>query len=233
LKLVLLPGMDGTGHLFAPLLHSIPEFDCQIIPLPEEGNQCYPSITEWVKDKLPEENFILIAESFSGPIGLELAKAQPDNLKGIIFVATFLSPPNKLLTTLARFLPLKLMSRLPFSSYVLKRLFLGSGASNELVDLFRSTINSLPPSLISARLNTISSLVFSPARLDLPVGYIQARSDKLIQKNKICEFKAKFKDILIKPIEGPHFILQAKPNECSEVIRELVSSFKRHTKDNL
>ena len=45
MKLVFLPGMDGTGKLFSPLLQ-----------------------------ELPEDDFILIAESFSGPIGYELSK---------------------------------------------------------------------------------------------------------------------------------------------------------------
>ena len=152
--------MDGTGNLFFPLIRELSEFDCLVIPLPNEGSQTYRSITNIVREKLPEEDFILVAESFSGPIGATLAKEGGANLKGVIFIATFLSSPNKLLLSIAKFLPLKLLSKLPLSRFFHRALFLGSNASNELVDLFQSTVNSLPSVLIKSRLSAMNSLSY-------------------------------------------------------------------------
>jgi len=219
--------MDGTGDLFTPLLRTLSEFDCEVIALPQTGDQDYSSITKKVREKLPEEDFVIVAESFSGPIGAALAKEGGENLKGIIFVATFLSAPSKLLLAFAKFLPLKLLSRLPLSAFFHKALFLGSGASNELIDLFQSTVDSLPSSLIRARLSTMYSLSYDPEVIDLPVVYIQAASDKLVPPTKAVEFSCSFNNIIIKTVEGPHFILQAKPTECAIVISELVPLLTR------
>ena len=229
MKLVLLPGMDGTGGLFSPLLRALSEFDCEVISLPQTGDQDYSSITKQVRDKLPEEDFVLVAESFSGPIGAALAKEGRANLKGIIFVATFLSAPSKLLLAFTKFLPLKLLSRLPFSAFFHKALFLGSGASNELIDLFQSTVGSLPSSLIRARLSAMYSLSYDPEVIDLPVAYIQAASDKLVPPKKAVEFSCSFTNIIFETVEGPHFLLQAKPTECAVVISELVPLLTRRT----
>jgi pimeloyl-ACP methyl ester carboxylesterase len=221
LKLVLLPGMDGTGDLFSPLIRELSELDCLVIPLPNEGSQTYRSITNIVREKLPEEDFILVAESFSGPIGATLAKEGGANLKGVIFIATFLSSPNKLLLSIAKFLPLKLLSKLPFSRFFHRALFLGSSASNELVDLVQSTVNSLPSVLIKSRLSAMNSLSYCSEGIEFPVAYIHAASDRLVPSGKAHEFRAIFNKIIIQTIEGPHFILQAKPAECAVVISEL------------
>ena len=222
MKLVLLPGLDGTGDLFAALLIELSEFECWVITLPATGAQDYPSIVEQVKEKLPKDDFVLVAESFSGPIGAVLASEGLPQMKGVIFVASFLSPPKKLLVGFARYLPLKMLSKMPLAGYLHKLLFLGPDASHQLVDLFQQTILSLSPQIIKARLKSIQSLSVSSENLDLPAAYIQALSDRLVPAGKIVEFKSRFENLTIQPIEGPHFILQSKPAECAVAISELV-----------
>lgn len=219
--------MDGTGNLFSPLLRALSNFDCELIRLPETGAQDYASITRYVKEKLPEEDFIIVAESFSGPIAAALAKEGIDSLKGVIFVATFLSAPSRILLAIAQILPLKLLSNLPFAKHFHKALFIGAGASNELMHLFISTVRSLPSVLIKARLSSMHSLAFSADKIELPVGYIQAASDKLVSADKFIEFDNYFNNIHIRKIEGPHFILQANPKECAVAITELVNLLTR------
>jgi surfactin synthase thioesterase subunit len=59
---------------------------------------------------------------------------------------------------------------------------------------------------------------------NLPVVYIQAAGDKLVSATKANEFSRYFNNIAFKVIEGPHFILQARPLECSVIISELALS---------
>jgi len=219
--------MDGTGNLFSPLLQALSEFDLEVISLPESGSQDYASLTMYVKEKLPDCDFILVAESFSGPIGARLAKEGIKNMKGIIFIATFLSAPNKFLIAMARVLPLKLLTSLPLAKLFYKALFLGSGASNELTRMFQYTIQSLSPELIKARLNSMHSLEFELGSIEYPAGYIQAASDRLVPPEKAIEFSRCFKNLIVRTIDGPHFILQAKPVQCAVVITELADLFTR------
>ena len=66
MKIILLPGLDGTGDMFAPILSLLTDFDTEVISLPQSGSQDYETLCEHVKLSLPSEDFILIAESFSG-----------------------------------------------------------------------------------------------------------------------------------------------------------------------
>lgn len=221
MKLILLPGLDGTGELFYPLLMALSGFDCEIIRLPEEGDQDYQSLTSWVRDRLPQQDFILIAESFSGPIAAALAQEGIKNLKGIIFAATFLSAPDKLLINTAQFLPVRFLTTLRWIKYIHKALFLGMDADKELIQQFKSTVSALPSDLIKARLSSILSLPIKLGRCDLPVVYIRAQGDRLVSSKKANEFAGYFSRITIKVVDGPHFILQAKPSECAAIIAEL------------
>lgn len=67
--LVLLPGMDGTGELFASLLAQLGgETRSIVVRYPTCEFLNYDALTEVVKAQLPDgESFVLLAESFSGP----------------------------------------------------------------------------------------------------------------------------------------------------------------------
>ena len=224
MKIVLLPGMDGTGELFLYILEHLKEFDTQVIPLPQTGNQDYPTIINYIKSKLPNDEFTLIAESFSGALAAELAKEHIPNLKKIVFVATFLSPPNAMLLSIAAKLPLKSLSKVPLAKYFQKQLFIGKSANPELVDLFQSILNALPSDILSNRIKTMQSLAFSCESIDIPCLYIQALSDRLVSENKYLEFQQYFSNIKLVQFDGPHFIMQTKPKECAIAIAEHASS---------
>lgn len=141
MKIVLLPGMDGTGELFELVLNELSEHECLVIPLPSSGKQDYCSLVEYVKSKLPEEECVLVAESFSGPIGAYLAKEE--KVKAIVFVATFLTPPSKFLLAMSQLLPIKFMSKLPGSGLVLQAMMFGHQASKELLNQFQNIIDQI------------------------------------------------------------------------------------------
>lgn len=99
MKLVLLPGMDGTGRLFAPLLSRLDEsLEPVVIAYPEHEQLDYGQLHQFVRARLPEgEPFVLLGESFSGPVALTLAAAAPAGLCGLILCATFMRNPMPVL----------------------------------------------------------------------------------------------------------------------------------------
>ena len=218
MKLVLLPGMDGTGELFYPLVSALPELDCEVIRLPETGGQDYASLTAFVRERLPKEDFVLLAESFSGPIGTALATEGLKGMKGVVFVATFLSPPSRELLFLASRCPGAFLGHIPFASFFYKRFLVGSDASRELIDQLQAIIREVPPAIIKARIKTMSRLVAASDTCSMPALYLQASADKLVLSHKISDFKYMFKNLSIRKVSGPHFILQAKPEACAAII---------------
>jgi len=219
MKVILLPGLDGTGTLFQPLLDALPKnIDTQTISYPPNIKLGWESLTEFVLNQLPEEEFILIAESFSGYIAYQIALQNPDKLQSIIFIASFLESPKPFLLSLSRWLPIKLMLSIPSPSLIIKEFLLGTKASDNIVNLFRQAIKQVPAEIISFRLNEIRRIPKNYPPCETKAIYLQASNDKLVSKSCIDKFKETFTNLNIIQIKGPHFLLQANPLDCMKVI---------------
>jgi len=218
MKIVLLPGMDGTGKLFAPFLHLL-STSTIIIPFPQSGSQSYEFLASYVETQLPNEKFIIVAESFSGPIAALLAAKKLENLKGIVFIATFLSCPKPTLVLLAKLVPVKSWLGFPFAKYLISRFFLGSFNYSKFVD----ALNEVPNSIIRERLSSIRNLKKAREHSNLPSIYLSASSDYLVSSNQITLFHQNFSNLKVEYIEGTHFLLQSNPRVCSEIINKFVN----------
>lgn len=144
--------MDGTGNLFSPILMELEQHDVQIITLPQTGKQDYDTLTSYVQQKLPDTEYVLIAESFSGPIAALLAMQGHHMMRGIIFVATFLSPPHPALLNIVKFLPIKWMMSLPFSKSIYRALLFEKNTAIKTIELFETTLHPISQSLIKQRI---------------------------------------------------------------------------------
>lgn len=222
MKLVLLPGMDGTGDLFEEFL-SYYDGENLVIPLPQDGPQDHLSLARAIEMQLPNEDFILLAESFSGGIVPELLKRSLANIKGVIFVASFLSCPNRYLLPIVKVLPLKALASAPLSKIGHKFLLLGQHASEALLLKFITVIKSIPEHILKSRLAVMSQQRLPQGNFEVPTVYIQAMSDRLIMPRKSRELCNLFKNIEYIEIDGPHFVLQAKPKESSQLVSKAVA----------
>src|ERR1051325_2082913 len=95
LTVVLLPGLDGTGTLFRPLLdHLPPELHPLVVTYPPEEPIGYDELLPRVLDHLPTSTpFVLLGESFSGPLALMVAARSPTGLRVVIVCASFVRNP--------------------------------------------------------------------------------------------------------------------------------------------
>ena len=103
-ELILLPGLDGTGRLFAPLVKALAQcgVSARAIGYPTHDALDYVELERRVRAELPEcSAFVLLAESFSGPIALRIGAAPPANLKGLVLSTTFATRPTSLLGPLS------------------------------------------------------------------------------------------------------------------------------------
>jgi len=102
ITLVILPGLDGTEVLFRPLLALLPDWiQPVVICFPASGPNEYADLLEMVREKIAGlPSFIVLASSFSGPLSIMLAAAEPDRVRGLILSATFLRAPGRHLSSL-------------------------------------------------------------------------------------------------------------------------------------
>ena len=95
LQLLILPGLDGTGARIAPFVRELePSVQARIIGYPPDRPLGYAELEVLVRNALPIEGpYVLLAESFSGPIAIRLAAEPPPGLAASILCATFAKIP--------------------------------------------------------------------------------------------------------------------------------------------
>jgi pimeloyl-ACP methyl ester carboxylesterase len=106
LTLVLLPGMDGRGLFFRDFVAAIPpELEPVVVQYPNDPELGYSELEALALAVLPRDRpFILLGESFPGPIAISIAASNPTGLRGLILCCAFARRPHPLrpLTTAAQ-----------------------------------------------------------------------------------------------------------------------------------
>ncbi len=194
-----------------------------MIALPDSGPQDYETLTRWVMERLPTENYVIVAESFSGAIAARISVESCPYLKGIVFVASFLSSPSRLAIRVAQLLPLQRLAQLPGAAILHRLICLGRSADRKTVQRFCRVVGSVPPQTLQARLESMARLEYSGFTARCPATYIRATGDRLVSAGKILEFSAAYPRLELKMINGPHFLIQTCAKEVAIAIREIVS----------
>lgn len=217
MRLLLLPGLNGSNRLFAPLLPHLPDnLTVECLELPEEGAQDYQSLADALLPKLGSTPFVLLGESFSGPLARMLAQRTPTGIRGLIFAATFARQPSPLLS-LIQFLPLPPPSLLA-RRRLIRRFCVGRDASEELVTLIADEIRRLPAARIQARLKVLARLREPVLPLTFPCLCLMPLNDHLVSMRERHSIADGCENIRTKEIAGPHFLLQSRPEECAAAI---------------
>ena len=205
--LLLLPGLDGTGELFAPFIAAAPAgLEARALALPDERVRSYHELAECVCARLPAQDVVLLGESFSGPLAVLLAR-KSERVKGLVLSTTFVQPP---LPGVLAFLPRFIWSR-PAPAFVLKAMLTGGDAP--LAEAVRRAMQSVAPAIIAGRIAAVLRVdVASEFReLACPVLYLRARRDRLVSLESAFRIQALKPSTLLAHIDAPHLLLQAKP----------------------
>ena len=220
-KLILLPGLDGTGNLFEPLINEIQnERSIEVISYPLNEALTYSELVSFVGNKIENENSIyIVAESFSGVIALNLLKKYKNKIEGIILVASFITPPHKHLLKLSSLLPVKSLLKFEIPNFLIRRYCLGSEVAESVIIKFKSIIKLVNPNVLVHRINEIKKLTNKEllSNNSCKITYIQALNDKLVQNRCLKELSSVV-TLETEVVAGPHFLLQAKPKECAKII---------------
>jgi len=227
MKLVLLPGLDGTGRLFEPLAQVLPSsLSPVIISYPNDKPLSYAELVEFVKQQVPaSEEYVLLAESFSGPVAIEISATHPANLKALVLSAAFVSNPALVPPSMS-FLLRGLFFMLEPPQFVISRYLLGKNPAIDLVETFRRVKRSVPPDVLAFRMRSVMNAdvrrAFAACRL--PILYLFATQDRLVKTRSLAQMQKVKPEMTIVEIEGPHFLLQREPAKCAEAIAHYIRS---------
>lgn len=217
--------MDGIGSLFESFVEALkPSLEPIIVSYPPTQGLGYENLEAIAEAALPSgEPFVLVGESFSGPIAISIASRQPPGLVALILVCTFsrspLPVPRSLTGPFSWFpvgaVPFSLATRFAFGNFWSPALGaqLQAAASRVASKAWRARIRSL----LEVDVSHLAS------RIQVPVLYLRATRDRLVSKAALQALSCQLPSLKTEEVEGPHFLLQAKPKECAASVRAFAS----------
>lgn len=223
---VLLPGLDGTGRLLSSIAKELGEKRSIVVAYPNSGHHSYDDLEALVRSRVPTDgNFVLVAESFSGPIAVRLAAHPPKGTLGVVLAATFVTAPRRLLAAVPR-----ICAKVAFSirppRVALRLGLLGLDVDEALIDITREAVHSVPADVLAHRLRMVADVdaldAFKSAAV--PVAYIRAGDDRLVPHSVADELSAVSPGLRVYDIDGPHLILQREPEKAAVAIRAFSTS---------
>ena len=220
-RIVLLPGLDGTGALFEGFVRAAPAgVSLDVVALPPKPFS-YAELAEHLSSTLRlSPDTILLAESFSGPLAITLAARH--TVAALVLCNTFVAPPRpRALRALA--IPLVFHVRPPAA--LVRWLLVGPAASDALVAQARAAIAAVPPSVLAARVRAVLSVAVADqlARVAAPILYLRGSEDRLVPDASVKALLAAApQPVSLVRLAGPHLLLQALPTAAWDAIARTI-----------
>jgi pimeloyl-ACP methyl ester carboxylesterase len=146
-------------NISMPYLHS--EWDIEIIEYPKNQILTYAELQEYVFQRVMEyDEFFILAESFSGPIAASLASLCADNIKGIIFAASFVETPllfSKIASKAFNKIPyIHHLHKMPFN--VVRHLLINNYHDEVIEEKIREFLSTAKEEVIYSRIKEVINL---------------------------------------------------------------------------
>ncbi|MEZ0231493.1 MAG: alpha/beta fold hydrolase [Methylophilaceae bacterium] len=226
LTLLLLPGMDGTGLLFRPFIEALgEEFDIKVVTYPTSEPVGYKELELIALQYIPSDSpYIIIGESFSGPIAISIAARNPPNLKGLILCGGFARNPVPAFTKLSALIPFLPISFVPIS--LLAPFILGKFYTKQLKLSLALTLRRVKPEVIRARLNAVLTVdvISKLASIKVAFLYLRATKDNLVQASASKLISQYSPNLKVTEIEAPHLLLQVAPEKAAQIVKDFIRS---------
>jgi pimeloyl-[acyl-carrier protein] methyl ester esterase len=226
IHLVLLPGLDGTGLLFQPLLDVLPTNIKPItVSYPPDKILGYDELLPIVLEHLPKtESFVLLGESFSGPLALKVAATKPNTLKGLVLCASFVRCPYP-------FVPRYITALIyPFMFQWLKGLAkINAYKGSKLAIDMLNAISQVQNQVLAHRVQEIIQVDVSQelAGCRLPILYLQGAKDFVVPKGNLRRILKTKPDVRCSRIDSSHMLLQTRPLQAVEAIRDFIKNLEQ------
>jgi pimeloyl-[acyl-carrier protein] methyl ester esterase len=226
ITLVLLPGLDGTGELFANLKRELPQ-TLKVITVAYPSTQFLPytELVSWLSHIVPDDSpYVILGESFGSALAVKFAVTHPRNLVGIILTCGFVSNPVRSWGPIPKLLSHPLLCQIPPPDFILGYFLYGRGAPESLKIALRQARLSAGPELLAKRSRAcISCDARQELRnVEVPLLSLQATEDRLVDKGCLDEIKRIHPETIVLSFRAPHLLLQREPREAARAITQFL-----------
>jgi pimeloyl-ACP methyl ester carboxylesterase len=226
--LVLLPGLDGTGKLFTDFVKVLgSRVSTVVVAYPADQPMGYVELEEWVLSALPQNRpFVVLGESFSGPIAIRIAARGLANFKGLILCGTFVKNPYPWAAWargLASYLPVKSLPR-----WVRAPLMWGSLSPGRAPSQMERAMSGVSASVIRHRIAALLAVDERPSlsRVHVPTLVLRAGRDRVISRAATRWITKTATSAQLIEVDGPHLLLQTRPEECAGAVVAFVHTLQ-------
>jgi pimeloyl-ACP methyl ester carboxylesterase len=223
-KLILLPGLDGTGKLFADFLEALDlGSSAQVVSYPPDIPLGYDELEPLVRAALPTRGrFVILGESFSGPLAIRIAAHPPPALVGLILCVTFASNPYPHLAWargLAALLPLKSLPR-----WLRAPLMWGSASPSKAPRQSERAMAGVDAAVIRRRIAALLSVdeTAALAKISVPTLVLCATGDRVISRAASMRLMHGIRHAQRLDVDGPHLLLKTRPKECAAAVLNFI-----------
>lgn len=217
INLVLLPGLDGSGDFFDAVCCQLPpHWRTHVIRYPGDQPLGYIELAQLVLAALPDDGpIVLVAESFSGPVAIQVAAMRPAGLIGLVLCATFAKNPRPILKPFLGLTRMAPVRAVPMG--LLSRCLLGDESDASWADRIQLAMEKCSVSVLRARAREVLLVDVRSQLADVrvPVLYLQATRDSVVPAAALVEIQRVLPGVQVARIDGPHFLLQARPGLCA------------------
>ena len=223
--LVMLPGLHGTCALMQDFAAQLGD---RLVPLaidyPVDRVMDHAELTAWMLPRLPTDRpFVLLGESFSGPVAIRLAAAKPRGLVGLVLSASFASSPRPLLSPFAALA--RAMSPRAVPMRVYEYWLLGRWTNARLRREFAEVLALVQPKVLAGR---VVACLREDVRgclgdTEVPLLYLRGKRARLVPRRAGDDIARAVPGMRVVALDGPHCLLQAIPGQAARVVREFVA----------
>jgi pimeloyl-[acyl-carrier protein] methyl ester esterase len=221
---VLLPGMDGSGKFFSDFVSCLgANVVAKVVSYPKNEQNTYAELCQLVEKELPKDDpYIILSESFSGPIGISLAAKSPPGLLGLFLCCTFARNPvtaPKILSAGLPFLPV--WSKLV---WLAAPFLLGPNAPSRVISALEAELGELPAKTLKSRIYEVLNVDVARelSSIDVPILYMQAKQDRIVSKAAARYMLKVQPSMKIVEIDGPHLLLQREPKAGATMVMRFI-----------
>jgi pimeloyl-ACP methyl ester carboxylesterase len=225
-RLVLLPGMDGTAEMFAPLLEQLPpHIEPIVVTYPLRGPDGYddllPAVLAAVRAAAP---CAVLGWSFSGPLAVRAAATLAEHVRALVLVSSFVTAPipwlsltGPLLCTPA-FAVMRVVRRLPI--WLLR-------PSHDPLRRAKARIwQTVPAATLANRARAIRAVDVRAelVRCGQPLLYLRGTADRIVRTHNVECIRKLRPDLQVAAIPGGHFALFSAAAAGAAAIARFVDS---------
>ena len=226
LTLVLLPGMDGTGELFAAFIQALGNAALPlVVRYPTDQPLDYEGVTAYAREYLPQDRpYVVLGESFSGPVAIALAASRPPGLVGLILSCSFARNPTPVFTMFRH-----VLGALPVSASLtglIAPFLLGASSTPVLRRQLAAALRQVAPAVMRARMRTVLEVDYSARmrEVQVPLLYLQGSGDRTVLAGAARHLAMLAPRMHLRQLEGPHMLLQANPAASAREVADFLRS---------